>query len=1063
MNLFSAFRFKKILKPLFLLASSVIVGFCCVLFYVSKNQEILIKDQIAELNKKHKCLITAGKSYLSPFENFPKISFKINDVAIYETKSKSSTKIIDVREIYIAFNLLDLISGNLDINSLVFKNGRFNIILHEDDTSNIENALLLEKTNDNDETASDFEIHLKNISLEHIDIHKLDEATNTDVETYIYWGSSSFEKNISTTSFHFDSKLKLDIWKNGEPTYFNDKALEIHSDATINNQTGKIDINPSWITMEHGDFNIEGAIDTKNNMYLDLKLNGSKPSFNMLIAFAPHELVPILEKYKNEGNIYFNAEVKGPTLHGKMPFINVDFGADKAYLENSKNKERIEDLGFNGHFTNGDSKSLESMSFSLKNMNAKMDEGNFKCNLEVKNFEEPDVNMNLNADFNLKFLSKFLNIDSIEDLSGKVTLDLNFHDIIDFDQPEIFLNDLEQSYFSELSIKDLTIKTKLLPQKIKDLNLRVLLRDKKATLDKLNFTMGASDFSISGFISNITGIIHNENSNVIANLRIKSNLIDLEQLTKTSHEKIKNLSTNLYLHSKGKDLKTFDYLPKGQFKIENLFAKLNNYPHTLHDFNVVLNNNGTDLEINEFKGYLDDSDFHLDLKAHDYKFWFKDQFEGDVKIDLAVKSNQLRLEDLFTYEGENYIPKDYRHEKLNDLNLKFHSNLHYKNSKLVDAKINLDQLTAKMKLHPLAFKNFRGEFEFKDTYLKVSNFQGNIGKSNFLVDLNYYLGDTKAQESDNYISLKSDYIDFDELKNFNPQSNSNLKVPNKEANTTKINSHETAYNIYELPFSNLILTANINHFINNSLDFKNITARIRTTQDHYIYLDEFNVKAAGGNASIKGYFNGSNPKNIYAKTTVKTEHVDLDQLLLKFENFGQDHLVSENLHGKLTTTIDGNFKIYPDMVPNINASEIHMDVEVSEGRLENYEPMQMLSSYMGDKNLNNIRFNTLKNHIDVKDGKLTIPNMVIESTLGHMELSGSHDMDHNIAYFVKLPMKTVRKAAGYKLFGGKNFSEEQNTDDTIIEVDTTKKIRYLNLKIQGTIDDYKIKLGKKKK
>ena len=175
-------------------------------------------------------------------------------------------------------------------------------------------------------------------------------------------------------------------------------------------------------------------------------------------------------------------------------------------------------------------------------------------------------------------------------------------------------------------------------------------------------------------------------------------------------------------------------------------------------------------------------------------------------------------------------------------------------------------------------------------------------------------------------------------------------------------------------------------------------------------------------------------------------------MLLKFENFGQDHLVSENLHGKLTTTIDGNFKIYPDMVPNINASEIHMDVEVSEGRLENYEPLQMLSSYMGDKNLNNIKFNTLKNHIDVKDGKLTIPNMVIESTLGHMELSGSHDMNHNIAYFIKLPMKTVRKAAGYKLFGGKDFSENQNTNETIIEVDSTKN-KVFEFKILGTIDD----------
>ena len=85
--------------------------------------------------------------------------------------------------------------------------------------------------------------------------------------------------------------------------------------------------------MEHGDFNIEGSIDTKQNMLLDLNLKGTKPSFDMLIAFAPHDLVPVLEKYKNEGHIYFNAKVKGETLHGQMPFIDVNFGADKTYLE----------------------------------------------------------------------------------------------------------------------------------------------------------------------------------------------------------------------------------------------------------------------------------------------------------------------------------------------------------------------------------------------------------------------------------------------------------------------------------------------------------------------------------------------------------------------------------------------------------------------------------------------------------------------------------------------------------------------------------------------------------
>jgi hypothetical protein len=39
-------------------------------------------------------------------------------------------------------------------------------------------------------------------------------------------------------------------------------------------------------------------------------------------------------------------------------------------------------------------------------------------------------------------------------------------------------------------------------------------------------------------------------------------------------------------------------------------------------------------------------------------------------------------------------------------------------------------------------------------------------------------------------------------------------------------------------------------------------------------------------------------------------------------------------------------------------------------------------------------------------------------------------------------------------------NEEQ--DDEIIEVDPNKNIKYLNLKIKGKIDDYKVSLGKKK-
>ena len=270
--------------------------------------------------------------------------------------------------------------------------------------------------------------------------------------------------------------------------------------------------------------------------------------------------------------------------------------------------------------------------------------------------------------------------------------------------------------------------------------------------------------------------------------------------------------------------------------------------------------------------------------------------------------------------------------------------------------------------------------------------------------------------------------------------------------------------LYELPFSDMRFKADIAHFLYHRIDLQNIKADLRTTPNHYIYINTLHMDAAGGNVHLSGYFNGSDPKHIYLQPDLVLNDVDLDKLLFKFENFGQDHLVSENLQGKLTSRIKGKIRVYPDMVPDLDQSILEMDVQVLNGRLKNYDPMLALSDYMGDKNLQNIRFDSLQNSLDIKKGKITIPAMTIESTLGHMELSGTHDNNQNIDYYVRIPWQLVKKAAWGKLFRKKKDSvSNQEQEDEIVEVDPNKKTKYLNLKVKGNIEDYKVSLGKKKR
>ena len=1043
-----------------------ILLFSILLLIVYFNQDEIIQAEIDALNKGHKGKITIGDTHLEPFENFPYISIRVDEVRILESKLPNAEEILSVADINLSFNLWDIVWGDYDIQGLLVEEGDFNIILHKDGTTNIQNALA---TAEDGEIEEPMDIHLKEIILKNLDIHKLDETTNLDVETFIHSARGGFKTDKELIHAHVDTDFELNLIENGDTTYINDKHFEVHTDLSYNENSGLLSIQPSGIRMEHGDFNIEGTIDLENDVFVDLDINGTKPNFDMLIAFAPSDLIPVLERYKNAGNIYFNSSIQGPTLHGVMPLINAEFGASEAYLENTGERKRIEDLGFKGYFTNGEDRNLKTMEFSLKGMTAKLENGNLLGSVVVKNFEEPEVDMQLNADFDLEFLTRFLNLKGLK-AGGNAELEMRFHDIIDLDRPELAINELNQAYFTEFKVDGLSLESIDLPAPLKKLDMHLIMNGKKADLDLFEAEFGKSDLSIKGYLSNLPAILHHTDIPVEAHLDIASKNLDISEITGFSEkdssgidEQIEDLRLGLSFNSSARAFTESKNLPEGEFFVDQLHANLKHYPHELHDFHVDILVGENDLKIKDFRGEIDDSDFHLNGMAHNYGFWFNDTLNGDVDLDLTLNSKLLRLEDVFSYKGENYVPEDYRHEEFDNLILHMNSSMHYKESALHSIDVDLDRVTAKMKLHPMRFEDFKGLFHYEDEHLMVKDFHGKIGRTVFDLDLNYYVGkDSKIRKRDNHLGLKANYIDFDQLFDFNvapPKSNNETLAKSSQ----DVAEHAEAFNLYELPFTEMTFDIDIGHFIYHRIDLQNIKAKLRSQENHYLYVDAFKMNAAGGSVNMSGYINGSDPKHIYLSPELSLKNVALDQLLFKFENFGQDALVSENLHGKLTADINGKIRMYPDMVPDIDHSEIHMDVQVLDGRLENYKYMMMLSDYMGDKDLTSVRFDTLQNHMDIKNGTLTIPNMTIESTLGHFELSGTQDMDFNMEYYIRIPWSIIKQGARYKMFGDKKTKDGETGDDEIIEVDPDKKTRYLNLKIEGNIDDYKITMGKAKK
>lgn len=1033
-----------------------LITFSTVVTIVYFKQDTIVQELIETLNKDFTGHIEIKDSHVSLFENFPYISIDLEKVKVHEDKTDTGTPIVDINDVYVGFDLWTIISGKMDIKKIKLKNGEINLVQHKDGEFNIVKALVQEQ--EVKDAEEEFHLNLKKIELEEIDLTKLNEANNLKVETYINDAHSKFSTSGEHVMAALDARFVLNLIKDGDTTMLKHKHIDF--DTKIDFLKGKdiLTISPTEVHLEGTEVNVEGSIDFLNDFDLDVKFDANKPNFDLFVAMAPEEYAPTLKLYENEGEIYLNTTIKGKSINGHNPKIEAKFGCKNGFITNEKTNKKVDDLNFSGFFTNGENRNGSTMKVELKDFTATPERGKFYGDIAITNFGSPEVDLKMKSDFQMEFLSRFLGIKSLHDFKGKAIVDITYHDIIDIEHPERSISELNEAYNMKVKLDGMSFVSDDYELPIEKFDFWTEVNGHKATIKRCDIKIGGSDMTISGSIDDLPAIVHHTDIPVDTRLKIKSKFLDLFELTGKKegsiNEQIENLELDLDFKASAKAFTESENLPVGEFFIENLYAKLKHYPHTLHGFHADIFIDEQDLRIVDFKGMIDKSDFLFTGKLEHYEKWFDEHPGGDSKIEFNLVSKMLQLESLFAYKGENFVPEDYRHEEFDNLTIHGFTYLHYEDG-LKSIDLNLDRMDAKMKVHPLRFENFSGRVHYEDDHLIVEDFHGKLGKSSFKTTLNYYLGDNEAiRKRDNYFSLTASRLDMDQLLNYNPIST------NSSAQTTAKVDHDTGFNIYELPFPDMKFDIDIGHLNYHRYLLHNVKGKLRTTPNHYLYLDQMQLDAAGGHFDIKGYFNGSNPKEIYFSPDMQVTNIDLDKLLFKFDNFGQDHLVSENLHGKFTGKITGKIHMHKDLVPIIDDSEIHLDAHVLNGRLENYALFDYMTDYFKDKNLKKVLFDTLDNHIDMVNGLMTIPTMKINSTLGVLEISGEQHLNGKMEYYLRIPWKMVTQAASSRLFKKK---KEEVPEDQIDEIQyATKKTKYLNLKIVGDENGYKFSLKKKK-
>lgn len=165
-------------------------------------------------------------------------------------------------------------------------------------------------------------------------------------------------------------------------------------------------------------------------------------------------------------------------------------------------------------------------------------------------------------------------------------------------------------------------------------------------------------------------------------------------------------------------------------------------------------------------------------------------------------------------------------------------------------------------------------------------------------------------------------------------------------------------------------------------------------------LKSVQAKTLDGNVGLNAkIFLDQNPK---AELFIDCEEVDLKQMMLSMNNFGQEAITHEHLNGVLKSLIKVELKL--DSFGHFQHQDLFVvaDVEIKNGELNNLKMLEGFSEYIKLKDLQNIAFSNLKNQFRIEKGKLYIPAMFIQSNAVNLLVGGEYGFDHEMDFKIKI-------------------------------------------------------------
>lgn len=583
---FSIWLFFKrlVLGTIISLISFFSISVLLVYVYEDDVKSLIIKELNKHLNSK--VTVEPQNIDLTILKSFPKCALEFKNILALESKDfKTQDTLLYAKRLSLAFDVKDLFNKNYTINKIELEDSKVNLRVDKAGKPNY----IIWQTSETSSSNDSLKFALEKISLINVNFNYKNNKHKIKISTLI--NDVDFSGKFKDENYVLNAKglAFVDLFQVQKVKYLNQKKLKLDVILDVNGNNFKIvkadtKIN-STLLNSNGSFIVNDSL-----VSLDIVFKGNNLDISSTLSLLPESFQNKINDYESDGTFYAEGE-----CHYKIgkPFsLKSSFGIKQANITYKPSSATLSNVNLDGSIIINENRSF----LKLNNISANLKSNTFIGNLEITNFEDPFLKLNINAKTNLEELTTFYPIDTLQNLSGTISINANI---------EGMMSELKSNAFSSNIVANgkaslLNIKTHFKNSE-KEINIpegEVILTNRNLEVLNLKLIKGKSDVTIVGEIPNFLEYLFDSKSNLIINSTVSSNNIELEDFifnspsnSKTSTVVIpSNLELNIIVNLQKLGFQKFNAsLISGKLFLKNQKIVLNDVSFKAMEGNVSIN------------------------------------------------------------------------------------------------------------------------------------------------------------------------------------------------------------------------------------------------------------------------------------------------------------------------------------------------------------------------------------------------------------------------------------------------------------------------------------------